>query len=118
MADDFELYLAQALAPEEREPDRAFVRHVQAQVALDRRFRAERRAILRQLGLEAVGLGAITGGLLWLGRAAPVADFFSDSPALALAGLLSGFALLLLLFRHQTGTANSPQMEFQPISNT
>jgi len=118
MADDFELYLAEALTPEEREPDRAFVRRVQAQLALDQRFRTERQAILRQLGVQAAGIGAVAGGLLWLARAAPVAAFVADSPAVALAGMLTSFALLALLFGRLSGGGNASEVEFRPISNT
>ena len=117
MADEFERYLAEALGPEPHEADRTFVQRVQTQIALDQRFRAERRAIVRQLGIQAAGVAAVAVGLLLLARAAPVADFFADSPAAALAGLLSAFALLVLLFRQQTSEANASQMEFEPISN-
>ena len=38
MADEFDAFLAVALAPEQREPDRAFVARVQAGIRLDRHF--------------------------------------------------------------------------------
>ena len=95
MADEFESYLAAALAPPERNPDRPFVARVQAHIALDARLAAERRSVVRRLGLELLGLAAVAAALLLLGRAAPVAELVAESPALALSALLSIFALLI-----------------------
>ena len=44
MADEFERMLSEALAPEARDPDRLFVARVQAGIAIEQRFAAERRA--------------------------------------------------------------------------
>jgi hypothetical protein len=99
MADAFDRILSDALAPDEREADRRFVAQVQARIALDERFAAERRSGLRQLGVEVLGLAAIAGALVWLGRAAPVASFFAESPAVALAAVLAMFGLAVAVFR-------------------
>ncbi len=98
MTDDFDRFLEQALAPDERDADRLFVARVKARIALDQRLRAERRSIFRRLGVEMLALAAVALGLVSVGRAAPVAGFFAESPAGALAALLTAFALLVLLF--------------------
>ena len=117
MTDPFDRFLAAALAPEERDPDREFVARVQAHVRLEEYLRGQRRSALRRLAVESLGLLFVAAGLIWLGRAAPVAGFFAESPGLALAGLLAGFGLLVFLFSSQTSGASRSQVEFRPISN-
>ena len=102
VTDQFDRFLAEALAPEAREPDRIFVARVQAGIALERQLRAERRSLFRRVGVETIAIAAVALALLWLGRAPPVAGFVTDSPAIALVGLLSVFSLLVLLFSRQT----------------
>ena len=106
MADEFESYLAAVLAPPERDPDRPFVSRVQAHIALDARLAAERRSVVRRLGHELLGLAAVAAALLWLGRAAPVADLAAESPALALLALLSIFGLMVGAVSVQPGQRN------------
>ena len=118
MADKFDTFLAAALGPEKRPADRSFVALVQARVALDRRLRAERRSLFRRVGMEALALAAIAGGLLWLGRAPQIANFAADSPAAMLAALLSGFACLVLLFSREKDAEELTQIDFRPFSNT
>jgi hypothetical protein len=110
MADEFERMLSEALAPEARDPDRLFVARVQAGIALDERFAAERRSGLRQLGAEVLGLAAIAGGLLWLGRSEPISGFFAESPAIALAAVIAAFTLAVLVLR-------SPESDYAPNSS-
>ena len=107
MADEFDLYLAAALAPAERSPDRRFAERVAARIALEERLGAERRSVARELTAEVVAIAAVAAGLLWLGRAAPVAGFFAESPAAALTCLLTGFGLLVVLFSVQTSGGKS-----------
>ena len=116
MADQFDRMLAEALAPEAGGPDRLFVARVQARVALDERLRAERRSVLRQLGIEVAALAAVAGAILWLTRAAPVAGFFAESPEVGLTALLSAFALLVLLFSRQTVEQSARKVDLRPIS--
>ncbi|HEX4762609.1 MAG TPA: hypothetical protein VFU87_07435 [Sphingomicrobium sp.] len=117
MTDDFDRFLREALAPERRDPDRRFVARVQARIALDRYLKAERRGLLRRLGAELLALLAVAAGLLWLGRAAPVAGFFAESPGVALAALLSGFALLVLLVSRPANEPTVQRVEWRPTSN-
>lgn len=91
----FESFLREALAPPEREPDRAFTARVRAQVLLEERLRGERVASLRQLAFEIVGVLAVAAGLLWLARSPEVAEFVGESPAIALAAMLAAFMLLI-----------------------
>lgn len=118
MADEFDAFLAHALSPEPRPADRGFIARVNARVALDRRLRAERSAMFRRVGREALALAAIAGGLLWLGRAAPIADFAAESPGAMLALLLSAFAFFVLVFSRDTDEQSLAQVDFQPISNS
>lgn len=111
MADQFESSLSDALAPPMRAPDRQFVARVQAQIALDARLGAERRSVLQRLSAELLGLATVTAALVWLGRAAPIADFAADSPELALSALLSIFSLVVAAVSFQPGggmPADSP----------
>ncbi len=111
MADDFEHFLSAALAPEERWPDREFVARVQARIALEERFAAERSAIGAKLGIELLALIGVAAGLVWLARAPAITNLASESPALTLAILLTGFALLTALFSLQTSQTSVRQIQ-------
>ena len=76
---------------------RAFVGRVTAFVRVEERLRARRAAALRRLAAELVALGAVAGGVLWLARSPEIAGFIAESQTVAVAGLLSGFALLVVL---------------------
>jgi hypothetical protein len=104
MADRFDDFLAATLALEERDADRRFVARVQARIALDTQLRERGRASLRQFGVQVLGLGAIAAGLLWLSLSAPIAEFAAQSPAMALAGVIASFAMLIALFSSQAGS--------------
>lgn len=104
MTDPFDRLLKAALAPPPRDPDALFVMRVRALVALDSRLRAERRALMRSVVLQALGLASVGAGMAWLGRAGSVAAFVDASPAIALAALLAGFALVVVAL---TGSARA-----------
>ena len=114
MADEFDRFLAAALAPEERAPDRRFVARVQAAILLEERLAAQRSSVLRGLATQLVALAAVAAALWWLGRAAPVAGWFGESPALGLGVLLTGFACLVGLFSLRSGGRGTP---FPPLSS-
>ena len=97
MADEFDRFLESALAPPDRLPDRKFVMRVQARIALEERLAARHSALVRDLLTQLIALAAVAAGLWWIGRAAPVANWFSQSPAAGLAILLALFGLLVLL---------------------
>jgi hypothetical protein len=97
MADGFDRFLSEALAPKKRDPDRQFVSRVSARIALDERLGAARRGIVRQLGTEVLVLIVVAAAALFLCRAAPVARFFAESPAIALSLTLSTFGLLVVV---------------------
>jgi hypothetical protein len=105
MADDFDRFIASALAPPERAPDRQFVARVQAVVALEGRLAAQRRLLLPELLKQLAALSAVAAALWWIARAAPVASRFAESPALLLAILLAAFGLLVALFSSRPAAA-------------
>ena len=95
MAEGFDNYLAAALTPAERQGDRTFVARVQAAIVLEERLAAQRRSLLTELAQQLIVVAAVGGALWWIGRAEPVSSRFSQSPALGLALLLTGFGLLV-----------------------
>lgn len=118
MSDDFERFLAQALGPAERKPDRSFVVRTMAQVALEERFAGERRAIIRSTGQEMLALLAVGAGLWLLSRSPAIANLVAESPTLYLSGLLSAFASLVALFSSQTSRRNRLDFGRSFISRT
>lgn len=105
---DFDEFLGKALAPDEREPDRLFVARVQAQVRLEQRLIAERRALLSRLGFELVGLAAVAAGLIVLANSPGIAELAAESPEIIVAGLLAAFGFVVAAF--------SPAARPAPIS--
>ena len=95
MADEFETFLTDALAPPARDPDREFVTRVQTRIAIEQRLLAERRTMLRRLGVELMGLAAIAAGLVLLARTEAIASLAAQSPGLAMVALVSVFALVV-----------------------
>lgn len=98
MADEFDDFLASALSPADREPDRAFVARVQVRIHLDEQLRAERRSLLSLLLVQVIGVAAIAGSALWLIRSPAISDFADESPAVLLLVLLAAFSFVILLF--------------------
>jgi len=104
MTDAFETFLAARLAPPARDPDRKFVARVQAAILLDERLRAARRAELRALGLQALALFAVAGGLILFARSENIASLAAMAPGLTLLTLLCGFGLLVALLSTDRAT--------------
>jgi uncharacterized membrane protein HdeD (DUF308 family) len=98
MADEFDRFLGQSLAPPERLPDRRFVASVQARIALEQRLHRQRRQLLAGFFSQLAALAAVTAGIWVLARAQPLAEWFAASPPLGLAVLIVGFALAIALF--------------------
>jgi hypothetical protein len=109
VTEEFDRFLAAALAPPLREPDRAFVAHVQGEVALEQRFAAERSSLGRELAQQLIALFAVGAGAWWLGRSAPVADWAAESPATALATLVVAFMFLAAMFTMRPRSGNVPE---------
>ena len=101
MADEFDLFLRESLAPPARKPDRQFVARVETLVLLEERLQAERRGLFHQLGVQVLAIAAVAAGLLLLGRAPAISSFVENSPAVALSALLAGFTLLMLVIATQ-----------------
>ena len=104
MADDFERFLAAVLSPPERGADRAFVSRVQIQIAIDERFAAQRRLLIRSLAQQLVALLAVGAGAWWLGKAAPIAAWAGESPAMALGAFIAMFMFLAAVVTLRTGS--------------
>ena len=105
MSDEFDDFLARALGPAEREPDRAFVARDQSQIRLHQQLRADRRNMLSVLSIQVIGIAAIAAAIFWLLQSPQIASFAAESPAILLAALLAAFSFVVLLF----STAPSPK---------
>jgi hypothetical protein len=105
MAEEFETFLSDVLAPPARDPDREFVTRVQTRIAIEHELHAERRTMLRRLGVELIGLAAIAAGLLVLARTEAIATLTAQSPGLAMVGLVSIFALIVTAIAIPSGAA-------------
>ena len=103
MADDFDGLLSTALAPSERQPDRAFVTRVQATIALEERLAAERKFLVGSFVRQVVALAAVALAAWWIAGAAPVSSWIAESRAAGLAILLVGFAFVVGLIAIRTG---------------
>jgi hypothetical protein len=106
MADEFDDFLRSALAPDEREPDRAFVTRVQARILLDEALVAQRRGTLQRLGLQLLALVAITAAFVLLSRSPDIAAFIAESPAIALTALIALFSLLIAALGSRIASAD------------
>jgi hypothetical protein len=95
MADKFDRFLASALAPSDRLPDRRFVAQVQARIALEDRLGAQHRRVVGALIKQMVALATVAAAVWWVGRAGPVASWLGESPEFGLLILLTGFASLV-----------------------
>ena len=116
MADEFDAFLANGLAPPNRESDRAFVARVQTSIRLDDYLRAERRRVLTLLGIQILGVVAIAAGAFWVLRSPALADFAGESPAILLTVLLAAFSFLILLFSSMPGPLVEPKGRKQAFS--
>ena len=103
MADAFGQFLAASLAPPERMPDRRFVSIVHSRILLEDRLAAERRTLVADLIKQLVALIAVAAALWFMGRAAPVAEWFAQHRAAGLAALLVAFGLLVALLSRRPG---------------
>ena len=95
--DDFDAFLARALAPTERDEDHGFVARVQQRIRIDETLRAARAAIFKRLAVEIAALAAVAAGLLWFAGSDGAAAIAAESPAPVLAGLIASFMSLVWL---------------------
>ena len=108
MSDEFDRFLASALAPQERAPDRGFRARVEAAIALEEQFSAQRRTLIANFAEQLLGMFAVALGVWWVGRAAPVSNWFAESPALGLAILVTAFVCLVGLLSLRSGSKGVP----------
>lgn len=104
MPDAFEDFLAQALAPTDREPDRAFVSRVQARIRIEKRLEAERWSLLSLVPLQIVGIATVAAAVVWLVRSPALAEYAGESPAVMLMGVLAAFTFVIVVFGLNPGT--------------
>ncbi len=104
MNDPFDDFLGQALAPPERDPDRAFVAQVHARVLLHEAIRAQRRGALQRLSLQLIALLAVVAAFVLLSRSPEVAAFVAESPAIVLTALIALFSMLIGVFTSRAGS--------------
>jgi hypothetical protein len=103
MNEEFDDFLVSALAPPGRDPDRHFVRQVQARVLLEEYLEARQRSVLAGLARQLAVLVVVAVPMWWLSRAAPIAFWLAESPALTLASLLTGFLFLVAMLTVRPG---------------
>jgi hypothetical protein len=97
MADAFDQFLTGALAPAARQPDRQFVRSLQARIALEEQRASERRSLAASFLKQLAALAAVAAAVIWFARHAAVADWLAQSPAVALTILVVAFSFVLAL---------------------
>ena len=97
MTDPFEARLAATLAPPEREPDRAFVLQVRANVLLAERLEASRKALVRRLIGQFAAVAAVAAAVALVGLSPPVARLAAESGPGTLLALLLSFSFVALL---------------------
>ena len=95
MADDFDVFLRNALAPDPREADRTFVARVQTGIVLEERLQAERSAFKTGLARQILAVSSLALGLVWLSRSPDLSGVIGDSPAIVLGVTIALFSLLV-----------------------
>src|SRR5689334_23736557 len=107
MADPFDRFLEAALAPPERLPDRRFVAAVQTRILLEDRLAEQRRALVANALKQLLALVAVAASVWVVTRSAPVGNWLSEEPAVALGILLAVFALVVALLSWRAGSDES-----------
>jgi hypothetical protein len=107
MSDPFDDFLGKALAPPERDPDRAFVAQVHARVLLHEAIRAQRQGALQRLSLQLIALIAVVAAFVLLSQSPDVAAFVAESPAIVLTFLIALFSMLIALFASRAGSSSA-----------
>lgn len=97
--DDPELdrLLSEALAPPEGPADRGFVLRVERAVTEAERYRRRRAALLRQLAIEALALGAVASSLAFIAQAPQVREALERAPELGWLALPTLFLFWMLV---------------------
>ena len=103
MADAFDAFLKDKLAPPAGEADRAFVAKVQAHIRIEDELDRERKALLSKVGKELAALVAIAAGIAWLSRSPVVLEWATGAPAIAIAALLATFFFVLAILGAGSG---------------
>jgi hypothetical protein len=105
VTDDFDRFLGNALGPDERPADRRFVARVQARILIEHRLSRERSALVAGLVKQLAALTGVAVAAWIVGSAPPVARSFSEFPAIGVALLLLGFALVVAIVSRTSSSA-------------
>lgn len=101
---EFDALLKAELEPPTGPVDMAFVTRVDRTILEAERYRASRAALKRQLGTEALAVGAIGGSLAVLAQAPGVREALSAAPGLGWTALLGLMLVWLLIVRPRAGS--------------
>ena len=110
--DDFDSFLAAALAPPECEEDHGFVARVQQRIRIDEALRSARAATFARLAVELAALAAVAAGLAWFAGSVNESAMAAESPAPALAGLIGLFMSLVWLMAPLSGRSVGRGIQF------
>lgn len=97
MSDAFDQFFAASLAPDDRLPDRAFVRRVQVEIMMEAQLAAARKHLLQRLAEQVLALGALTISIVLIARSDFVSGLASLNSDAALAIVLTVFAGIALV---------------------
>jgi hypothetical protein len=107
MADEFDAFLKDALAPPAGDADRLFVAKVQAHIRVEDELERERTALLSKFGKELVALLAIAAGIALLARSPIVLEWAAGAPGVAIGALLATFFFVVGLFAGGSGAPSA-----------
>ena len=107
--DEFDLFLADALAPPDRDEDQAFVARVRQRIRIDDSLRAARSAAFERIAIEIAALAAVAAALLWFARSSDAVALAAESPAEVLGAVVALFMMLVWLMAPGTGRNGSAQ---------
>ena len=111
-SNDFDDFLAAALAPPEREEDHAFVLRVQQRIRIEEALQKTRVALFERLSAGIAALVAVAAAMWWLVGSADFAALAAESPAPVLAGLVVLFMSLVWLMAPSIGSAPGRRKQF------
>lgn len=110
--EDFDRFLATALAPPERGEDHGFVARVQQRIRIDDALRSARAATLGRLSVELAAIAAVAAALVWFAGSADASALAAESPAPVLAGLIGLFMSLVWLMAPGAGRSVVRRIQF------
>lgn len=108
---EFDKFLAAALAPPVREEDHGFVLRVQQRIRIEEALRQSRASVFERLTAGIAALVAVAAALWWIAGSADAAAIAAESPAPVLAGLIVLFMSLVWLMAPAIGSPTGPRKQ-------